>query len=286
MLSKLGRGAAQRDVLVTGLPRSGTTLTCHLLHNLPDTVALHEPMDFHRFSVERGREQMCEDIERFLRRQRRSILEDGRAVSKHVGGKVPDNPIGTARNDQGKRQSIADKGEIAIDKPLDPDFMLVVKHNSSFTALLDSLAPRFNVFGVIRNPLAVLSSWNSVAIPVGRGHIPAAEEVDPELARRLGEIDDVIDRQIHILDWFFGRYRDLLPQGHVLRYEEVVASRGKALQVVNPKAADLDENLESRNKSKLYGADAMRSLGSRLLASEGAYWSFYPRESVEDLIRA
>src|SRR5262245_2561552 len=33
-----------RNVLVAGIPRSGTTLTCHLLNSLPDIVALHEPI--------------------------------------------------------------------------------------------------------------------------------------------------------------------------------------------------------------------------------------------------
>jgi len=36
-------GTAQ-DILITGLPRSGTTLTCHLLNKLPNSVALHEPL--------------------------------------------------------------------------------------------------------------------------------------------------------------------------------------------------------------------------------------------------
>src|SRR5689334_16285425 len=62
VLKKAGLVAKDRDVLVTGLPRSGTTLTCHLLQKLPDTVALHEPMDFHKFSPERSRDDMCRDI--------------------------------------------------------------------------------------------------------------------------------------------------------------------------------------------------------------------------------
>ena len=30
------------NIVLTGLPRSGTTLACRLLNLLPDTVALHE----------------------------------------------------------------------------------------------------------------------------------------------------------------------------------------------------------------------------------------------------
>jgi len=32
-----------RNVLITGTPRSGTTLICSLVNKLPDTVAVHEP---------------------------------------------------------------------------------------------------------------------------------------------------------------------------------------------------------------------------------------------------
>jgi len=33
------------DIILTGIARSGTTLTCALLNKLPQTVALHEPMN-------------------------------------------------------------------------------------------------------------------------------------------------------------------------------------------------------------------------------------------------
>ena len=33
-----------RNVILAGIPRSGTTLVVRLLNELPDAVALHEPM--------------------------------------------------------------------------------------------------------------------------------------------------------------------------------------------------------------------------------------------------
>ncbi len=32
------------NIILTGIPRSGTTLICYLLNKIPNTVALHEPM--------------------------------------------------------------------------------------------------------------------------------------------------------------------------------------------------------------------------------------------------
>ena len=37
--------SAERNIVITGPGRSGTTLTCHLLNKLPNTVALSEPIN-------------------------------------------------------------------------------------------------------------------------------------------------------------------------------------------------------------------------------------------------
>jgi hypothetical protein len=42
--------------------------------------------------------------------------------------------------------------------------------------------------------------------------------------------------------------------------------------------------MENRNANKLYDYEGMLQIGERLLASEGAYWEFYTRESVEQLL--
>ncbi len=275
---------SDNNVLVTGTPRSGTTLTCHLLNKLPDTVALHEPMQVKRFAALGGQEEICAAVARFCDEQRRSIRERKRAVSKNVAGAVPDNPVGTGRSTVGLRQSIVARGEIVVDKDLSDDFMLVVKHNSSFTAVLQHLVERFPVFAVIRNPLATLASWSSVAFNVQSGRAQAAERLDPELTANLGAIADDLDRQIYLLGWFHGQYRRYLPERSIIQYESVVATGGRALAVVRPEAEGLSESLESRNTSSLYDYQAMLRMGERLLESEGAYWESYTKESVERLL--
>jgi hypothetical protein len=253
------------NVLITGLPRSGTTLVCELLNELPDTVALDEPtVTDHPSSV----------IDDLLRQARESLLTRGRAVSTHVGGRVQ----AAKWSDEPVRRPLADVGEIRIDKPLSPSFLLVVKHTGRFTAVLESLAARYRVYAVVRNPLGLLLSWQTVALPVADGHV-SAEQVDPDLAAALAQIPDRVDRQLHILDWFFERYRSLLPPASVIRYESIVSSGGRALSVVTSAAAALDRGLENRNGRWLGAPD----LAERLLASDGAYWSFYTKESVESL---
>jgi len=69
-----------------------------------------------------------------------------------------------------------------------------------------------------------------------------------------------------------------------IRYEDLVATGGRALAAVVPAAGGLDELLSERNANELYDREDVAWVGKRLLASEGAYWRFYSRESVEDLL--
>jgi hypothetical protein len=269
------------NILITGTPRSGTTMTCHLLNMLPETVALHEPMQTGQL---KGPDGPAAAVERFCDDQRQSILEHRLAISKHAGGAVPANPVGISRSDSGLRKRVVSKGEITIDKELSPDFALVVKHCGSFTATLDRLVPRFPVYAIVRNPLSMLASWATVEFAVQRGRVPVAEGLDLELKAKLASIEDVLDRQIHILGWFHERIRRYLPDEAIIRYESIVETGGKALAVVRPGALSLAEPLQSQNTSDLYDRERMARIGERLLKSEGAHWQSYSKESVERLL--
>jgi hypothetical protein len=272
----------EHNILITGTPRSGTTLTCHLLNKLPQTVALHEPMRGADFQPP---EEVAASVERFCESQRRSILDRGLAISKHEDGVVPANPVGTGRSESGLRKRLVAKGEIVIDKDVTPDFVLAVKHCGAFTAALDRLVGSFPVYAVVRNPLATLASWTTVEFAVRQGHVPNAERMDPDLRARLASFDDDLERQISLLDWFHERIRRYLPDEAIIRYESIVESGGKALAVAHPSAATLSEPLQSQNTSGLYDHDGMHRLGERLLRSDGAYWQSYTRESVERILR-
>jgi hypothetical protein len=275
---------SNNNVLLTGVPRSGTTLTCHLLNKLPDTVALHEPMRVKKLAKLKNHEEICRSIKRFCDEQRESIHERKRAISRNVAGAVPDNPFGAGRSEAGLRQNIDSKGEITIDKKLSREFMLVIKHNSAFAALLKALIKRFPVYAIIRNPLAALTSWSSVDSSPQSGHASAAEQLDPNLRAKLAAIEDEVDRQIYLLGWFYGQFRCYLPEHAIIRYESLVASGGRALSVVRSEANELNEPMENRNKNRLYDYQGMLRIGERLLESEGAYWEFYTKESVERLL--
>jgi hypothetical protein len=282
--------ARDRNIVLTGPGRSGTTLTCYLLNMLPDTVALSEPIAPGRYKKYLpDYEAVADGIEEFYREQRRSALERGVVVSKHVGGRVPDNTKGMK---DGIRQRIAEKGEIGVGKELSERFYLAIKQPGLFTAILPTLAKRFPSYAIVRNPLAIMASTSTLQKPnKGRkGGTTAKRMYDPELSRLLDENKekgaDATDQRLLRLHYGFERYLGELPEGHVIRYEDIVESGGKALSVIVPAARDLDEPLENKNLNPLYNREKVVEFGERLLASEGAYWKLYSRSDVEEIMEA
>jgi hypothetical protein len=89
---------------------------------------------------------------------------------------------------------------------------------------------------------------------------------------------------LKMLDWACEMYRRELPEENIIRYEDIIDSKGKALSAVVPAAEELDVPLESKNLNPLYDREMMLEVGETLLRSEGAYWHFYSKESVEDLL--
>jgi hypothetical protein len=270
--------APPRNLVLTGVPRGGTTLTCHLLNELPNVVALVEPMDVNAF-VPFDDDANVRLVGAFFEAQRASLLTEGRALGQSSGGRSIDNPLSDERDPvTGKRVHRMSERHVVVQKPLAPSFTLAVKHPVAFTALLPLLAPRFECFATVRNPLAALMSWCDTPFPVANGHAPAAERLDADLTHRLACEDDLHERQITLLSWFFERFR-VLAAGHVIRYEEVIASRGAVLPERMRIPHALAANLESRN-GRSAGAPLAKRLAHRLVAREGAYLDHYSPEDI------
>jgi hypothetical protein len=259
-----------------------------LLNKLPDTVALHEPIAPGKFVDLEGEDTILDRAERFFARMRRMALKQGKVISKHVGGEVPANSYRQVKSEDGLRSPVAEKGKkkgkIPVRKDLGDDFLLVIKSPAMFSALLPSLVKRFPAYAIIRNPLSILASWNSIDHNLQRGHSPAAERYDERLRGELASIKDSTERQLHLLSWWYDQFQRELPDSSILRYEDIVDSGGKALSAITLAAEELAEPLSSQNLNAAYDREEMRELGSRLLDSDGAYWRFYSRESVEGLV--
>lgn len=266
-----------RDLILTGVPRSGTTLCCDLLGRASDTMALVEPMPVHALPVDHG--EAVAAIRGFFHDSRDSLLRAGEAIGQQVDGRGPDNFFDEQRDARGLRVRKVELGAVRVDKPLSASFTLVVKHNAAFAALLPALAESFECVALVRNPLAVLASWNSVDLPVARGRLPAGERLEPALGAALDAAPDLLARQLLLLDWLFARFAQVLPRARIVRYEDMVASCGAALSratgIPVPPSA-----LRNRNASALYDAHACERYAARLRAHAGAWCAFYDEGAI------
>jgi hypothetical protein len=269
------------NIILTGLPRSGTTLSCHLLNKLDNSVVLNEPV----IAID-SIETACQQITAFFEHNRQSILNQKQAMCFHVNDTVPDNIFGQHRNEQGLRIKLQtiNREVMTITKNLTTDFTLCIKDNAKFSIVLDKLINDFACYAIIRNPLAVLASWNSVQAPVNTGYINAAEKLEPVLFKKLQAIPDKIDRQLMLLAWFFNQYNSILPKSHIIYYEDIINSSGKALTLIIPSANQLSDPLANKNANELYDKQLMHILAKKLLATDAIYWDFYNKDDVLSLI--
>ena len=161
-----------RTWLLCGVPRSGSSLCCRLAGGAPDTVALSEPIEPETFTSANRPADACARIREFAASIRHELLATGRAVSVQVDGRLDDDRVAETPNSAGLRAARGGPGEIRVDERLSADFLLLIKHNALFAALLERLADDFPTLGLVRNPVAVLASWQTVDLPVRRAVSP------------------------------------------------------------------------------------------------------------------
>jgi len=234
--------------ILTGLPRSGTTLVCALLNQLPDAVALVEPMGF---GDTRDPGQSIAEIEAFAAQSRRRALQDGMMLTKAYAGTVPGDTMAPAGTAGGLRREIAAISLIPIGKELSKDFNLFIKNPGWFTALAEPLCARYPVFAFVRNPLAVLASWQCVDIPPHYGRASGAEQFDRALSSRLDQVSDDIERQVELMSWFLQVYARL-GTARVLRFEDLIAEPAGTLARLHRRSGEIRYPIEQRTIEERY----------------------------------
>lgn len=270
---------------ITGLPRSGTTLTCYLLNKFSNVVALHEPMSPQRDLKGKSRSEMIREVLLFFRQQQESLISENIAISKNRNSEVPDNPIPPQKRESHfKRKTDLNKSPITFDKIIDSNSILAIKHPSLFTALLPELKNEISTYAVLRNPLATIMSWNSVDFPISKGHIPTAEFIDMNLKEDLLQELSMLKRQIIIFKWFYGKYLEQINDENIIYYEDIVNSNGSVLDSISGMPGDLTEELHSKNSNEGYNYQNLEQIYGALENSyEKSYERFYRFDTITAL---
>jgi len=277
-----------RNLIITGIPRSGSTLACSLLNRLPDVVALNETMDVGDLLALPDAHSRIQAIANYFSETRRIIDRTGKMPQLRVAGSEGNMFLSDAST--GRKSAKLGSALTDLGKVLPISYWLALKHLNAFAALLPELRQSFDCFALVRNPLATLASWHTLDHPMGRGHMPMAEALDERLAERLADIDEARERRLALLDWYYRRFTDSLAPERIQRYEDIVASNGGCLAPVLPSASDLPvfvrEPLEGRNQNLLYGAavDAKADAQALLEDRGHACWRVYEPADVKALL--
>ena len=271
----------ERNILVTGVPRGGTTLTTYLLSQLSDCISLNEPMNVYSF-VPNELSFNLDLIDKFFSEQRQSVAENKTAISKTMNGKLVPNPLSDEKHPNStKRVKLIDSRTLHIQKQVPENYIMTMKHNATFTAMLGQLVGRYDCLVLMRNPLAVLLSWQNVNMSVYNGRVPAAERLLPALTEKLDSIADRIDRQIAVLSWFFEQFKQA-PSSSIIRYEHLIATKAVQLPSMIGSSDTLSYDLTSRN---LLETDAEKRLffADKLMRQGGHFLDFYSHDDIRRL---
>lgn len=270
---KLERG---RNIILTGIPRSGTTLACKILGEVENQIALNEPIAGKFFKTGLAGEKV---IDNAFSNYRTTLWKKGIAPVRAKNGTIIDNAYSEGK---GKREKQLQRIDMRFNKKLNSDFTLILKHCSEFSLILPDLQKKYESFAIVRNPLAVLASWRSVDVPVSRGKVAKSQILNPQFYDKIENLKTLEDKQFFILDWYFSCY-DILPPSNVIPYEKMIETNGEVLSVISKKAIQSKVELQNKNNNDLYDKNFMEVCLKILLERDGSYLKYYSKEEITEL---
>lgn len=234
-------GISAEDILITGLPRSGTSYLCRLLSERANTVIINEPPQVFSALSESvqpwGVPRMYEELRREIR--------NGRPVlNKHCKGRIIED---TARADDVATSYTAEVSSNG--------FTLGTKNTLAYLSRLPAIRrtmPWVRCVGLIRHPYDCLVSWSRTFEHLRTASVqsqPIGHPEDPALAgwqrKALLEIANTESVPLRRALWWRYLAWQLLDQEGLrwLRYEDLLSApremadrlvEGKALPMLTP----------------------------------------------------
>jgi hypothetical protein len=228
------------NLIITGIPRSGTSYACALLNNVENTVIVNEPEEI--FKVLRNGSD--DDLKSYYDHIRYRIRNGIPIQNKILDGKhIEDTNEGDVRS-------------YYIPEVQDADFVFGTKNTLVYLASLhkiDRQLPGVRVLLLVRHPFECISSWKKVRFPHIKNASPLflrdymeaadAQEITricsyPELATRYALLWNFLAvRIMHYQDRIFMcKYEDFVARpGHYL--SGLYRSMGKRMRLKSPVAA-------------------------------------------------
>ena len=223
------RTAAHRDLIVTGIPRSGTSYVCRSLDGFDNVAVVNEPAILFE-GLGYGPEPWIVPV---LHADLRARIDGGEAVQNKLDAR------GDLTEDTAVHEALASYRP----RLRDGDWVLATKNTLAYMARLDGLfrvMPDVRVVACVRHPLDTLASWKGTFAHLASGDpsaLPVGGLADPFLPAHLRDglsnIARLSDPAVRRAAWWcllaeeILRWRDRI---EIVRYEDLVVDPRKHMQ--------------------------------------------------------
>ncbi|MDQ0339007.1 hypothetical protein J2S00_001793 [Caldalkalibacillus uzonensis] len=217
----------KQNVIVTGIPRGGTTLTAALIDSLTNSICLNEPKWQEKWLRETIKhDQLVERLINDFAMIRKKII-NGEPVLDHrkKDGSPPTNYYSNAHQNKSKKRK---KDKSIKQQPTvfnidSKDFLLGIKHCTLYTGLLPQLikSNEFSMIAITRHPVQTLLSWHSVG-RYRRNKPQAVAAHWPELNKIIATKDDQLIKNAKIYDLFCQMYLNNRHHIRIIKYEDII----------------------------------------------------------------
>lgn len=268
------------DVILTGMPRGGTSLIAALIDSLPDAVALNEPLWHFDWMVRNAATSHARDfahwvVDDFGTTRQKLVRCVPIAERRGSGGEAVTNYY--RENSHSKRIASTTERVDFIRPNLSPDFTLAIKHNAPYLAVLNELAEvgAIPIIAIVRHPVGVISSWKETPIPMSNGRMPGAKFYWDEMRVLSDSSMNLDEKLIRMYDLICKRLYDSSSQVHVIRYEDLVEDPLILFRLIGKEHVTPLRHVEVSERTLDFyeGADELRT---QIQRSGEFYRAFYP----------
>lgn len=267
-----------KNILITGIPRSGTSLVSSLVAKNCDSVVFSEPDWLKDIRLQSNH---CKDFASNLSSMistLRSNIINGRSLKLKYNNNtlsIPSNYY--LRNNADDLIIDKKETEVVFDKCY-ANNPFYIKSNAQFTSCLKELiqTDKFKIFCIIRNPVSCIMSWRSLNIPVSHGRMKIAEKYSHTFRDKTKNLQNLMQKQVAIVDWHYQIYSKYAEHINIIKYEELVSSTRTIIeQIINSNACDIP-TLKSKNSSTHYKLEEVNLIVDQLKKAGEFYKEFYP----------
>ena len=242
----------RRNLVLTGIPRSGTTLLTALVDTLENSVALSEPG--WQFDWLAGRKRV--DPQWFAG----ALAEDFTHTRERL---LQGLPVSDRRDADGAALTNYHRGAYVTHAlrrdGLTADFTLGMKHVGPYMGALPQIVAHgaFSVIAMVRHPVETIASWKDVPIPAGMGKMPGAAAQWPELAALSRATMPLLEKQVRLYDMLCERLLELQGRITLFTYEQLVADPRIISRLLQKPQLSSAPRIEIRPPG-FYGASLLR----------------------------